>query len=127
MSVHEGLVLVWIESDRPLGLLLLTFPAHEIPLDVCDNSLALGLADLLHALTVHMEAAGSKPNLVGMGDYKTSVHRHYTVAVLVDVTVNPNELTDWEFRFEKLLHCSFQQHSLCGFEDQDVDQGEKKD
>jgi len=104
MSVYEGLVLVRVEPDRLLGLLLLTFPTHEIPLDVCDNSLALGFSDLLHSLGVYMESTIAQPNRVGVGNNSARVHRYHTVAVLVDVTVYPNELADGQLRLKRLLH-----------------------
>lgn len=104
MSVHEGLVLVGVEPNRLLGLLLLTFPTHEVALHVCDNSLAPSLADLGNALGVYVELAIAQPNRVGVSNNSASINRHDRVAVLVDVTVNPNELADGKFRFERLLH-----------------------
>jgi hypothetical protein len=88
-----------------LGLLLLTFPTHEVALHVCDNSLAPSLADLGNTLGVYVKATIAQPNRVGMGNNSASINRHDRVAVLVDVTVNPNELADGKFWFERLLHC----------------------
>lgn len=113
MSVHEGLVLVWVEPNRLLGLLLLTFPTHEVALHVCDNSLAPSLADLGNALGVYVESTIAQPNRVGVGNNSARVHRYHAVAVLMHVAVDPNELTDWEFWFEGLLH-DFDSSNLSG-------------
>ena len=104
VCVNKGLPKVGIEADGVLSRLLLTFPAHEVALNPCHNSLALRVADLGYSLGVHMEATIAQPNLVGMGHNPASVHRYHAVAVLVDVTVNPNELADGEFWFKGLSH-----------------------
>ena len=104
MSVHERLPDVRIEANGLLGRFLLAFPSHEIPLDVCDNSLALGFADLGYSLGVHMEAAVSQSHLVRVCDHATSIYAHDRVAVLMHVTVNADQLANGEFGFEGLLH-----------------------
>ena len=104
VCIHERLPDVRIEPNRVLGGFLLALPSHEIPLDVCDNPLTLSVADLLHALAVHMEAAVSQSDLIRVCDHMPSIHRYHAVAVLVDVTVNPNELADWKIGFEGLSH-----------------------
>ena len=104
VCIHERLPDVRIEPNRVLGGFLLALPSHEIPLDVCDNPLTLSVADLLHALAVHMEAAVSQSDLIRVCDHSSGIYGHDRVAVLVDVTVYPNELTDWEFGLKRLLH-----------------------
>lgn len=118
MSVYEGLVLVRVEPDRLLGLLLLTFPTHEIPLDVCDNSLAPSLTDLGNSLGVYVESTIAQPNRVGMGDHPASIHGHDRIAVLVDVTVNADQLANRKFGFEGLHHDEMDSsNSLLGCKD----------
>ena len=118
MSVYEGLVLVRVEPDRLLGLLLLTFPTHEISLDVCDNSLAPSLADLGNALGVYVKATIAQPNRVGVGDHPTSIHGHDRIAVLMHVAVNADQLANREFGFEGLHHDEMDSsNSLLGCKD----------